>query len=740
MITCSKCKAQNPSELEKCQNCGYTLLPGETFTDRLVYFIGGIIGMGISIGMVYFLGKNPDLMETSQCCLFTRIELWYLGIIVFPIMGIVSALKKTPVYKRYQMRAQRHQESDPEQALVDFAEALALAPEKEKAEILKQRSALYTKLGREESSIEDRLEYLQKDEAYQGSAAFGRIFGLDEDQMVSGARENAQKLMVASGKATAIGYCPKCGKAVVLNEKLKCPIHPKKKPINTKLVTPDKVDEALIEVTNLSMPQVAKTKKNRTILLIILAILVTLCCVIPLAMGLIGDLIDSFNPNKTPTSQDQSSLSVTPTKVTTRTSVPTATEKVLLLRPNFLQDPNTVCFIHSSEAFSCLDEAGWHVYESDRFDYPLYLPSLITQCSDGRIYLMGGRLFQLEGEVLVELQDFRHSVKMLACGPGEDIWVAHYEGVSHFDGNVWTTYDAKEHFGSGESVNSVNSIAIAPQGDIWVATSESIVKFDGNNWQVFEAGAGFDEAPDPQVLNIDYLGNIWVIDGYGTLRKYDGTQWSSFGSPGGTMMDGLAIDKDNKIWVGTYEGISVFDQNLESWTVQYGEETFLDEDIEALRFDWQGRLWVATDYGLYVFDGSSWLGYHMHTADIYDNEASDIFSIGNGPPLLPLVQKEPGSVSGKLVNEEATVYADIQVEICLHGVIIQYFGATPCANQAYHALAPVNPDGSFSFSNIPAGKYTLMVQLDSNTWKNSKKFEVSPGKETYLRNIDSSRE
>lgn len=739
MITCNKCEVQNPSDATICQNCGYTLLPGETFTDRLEHFFLGIICMGISIGMVYFLGKNPELIETSQCCLFTRIELWFIGIVAFPIIGIIAALKKTPKYKRYQMRAQRHQEIDPEQALADFSEALQLAPEKEKAEILKQRSALYTKLGREERALEDQLEYMQKDEAYQSRAAFGRIIGLDEGQMVSDARENAQKLMVASGKVAAIGYCLKCQKAVGLNEKLKCPIHPKKKPINTKLVTLDKVDETLIEVTNESMPQVAKMKKNRTILLIVLVGLVTLCCVIPMAMGLIGNSIDRFNPNETPPSQEESSMDAIPSEVTTRTLVPTATEKVLLLQPNFLKDQNMMCFKHSLEALSCLDEAGWHIYKSEHFDYPLYLPSLITQCEDGRIYLMAGRLFKLEGETLVELLDFSHGVEMLACGPGEDIWVAHYGGVSCFDGSTWTTYDASEHFGSGEYVKSVRSIAVGPQGDVWVVTSESIAKYDGVSWQVFEAGAGFVEEPTPQILAIDYLGNIWIIDGYHTLRKYDGTQWSSFQSPGG-LMNGFAIDKGNNIWVGTSEGIFIFDQDLETWTVAYGEETFLDENIKALQFDGQGRLWVATGFGLYVYDGSSWLGYHMHTADIYDNDASDVFSIGNGPPLLPLVQKEPGSVRGQLVNEDGTAFTEIQVEICLHGVDMFYFGATPCANQAYHALATVNPDGSFSFSDIPAGKYTLMIQLDSNTWKNSKKFEVFPGKETNLGKINNSRD
>jgi hypothetical protein len=175
-----------------------------------------------------------------------------------------------------------------------------------------------------------------------------------------------------------------------------------------------------------------------------------------------------------------------------------------------------------------------------------------------------------------------------------------------------------------------------------------------------------------------------------------------------------------------------------NWTTTFGEETFIDDNIKALQFDQQGRLWAASRYGLYVYDGQTWVGYHMHTADLFSNEVDEVFVIGDGPPLPPLMEKEPGSVSGRLINPDGAPYANIQAEICLHGVIIMFFGKTPCANQAYHALATVNPDGSFTFSAIPTGKYTLMIQLDADTWQNWEEFQVFPGIETKLGEIEPS--
>ncbi|MFN2303000.1 MAG: hypothetical protein ACK2TV_04635, partial [Anaerolineales bacterium] len=460
--------------------------------------------------------------------------------------------------------------------------------------------------------------------------------------------------------------------------------------------------------------------------IVIAVVFLLLCCIVPMATGILGNLLERFTSEKTSTPKAETFVDqVTPTKSVTFTPAPTPTEEPLSLKPNFPQYPDTACFLRLSEGLTCLDEEGWHVYNRNDFNFPFYLPSFITQCSDGRVYLDVGGFYLLRDEELIELEDSPSSIEDLACGPGEEIWVAHYEGVSHFDGSNWATYSAEEHLGSGNYVKLVSAIALAPDGDVWVTTSDSIATFDGLNWQVFEVGQGFDEEPNPKDLIVDSLGNVWVISDYDTLMKYDGAQWTSFKSPEG-ILEQLASDADNKIWAATDHGIRILDPDIGNWSTTFGEETFIDDNIKAIQFDQQGRLWAASRYGLYVYDGQTWTGYHMHTADIFDNEADDVFVIGNGPPLPPLMEKEPGSVSGRLINPDETLYSNIQVEICLHGVIIAFYGETPCASQAYHALATVNPDGSFYFSDITIGKYTLMIQLNADTWKNWEEFEVFP--------------
>ncbi len=290
MITCKKCQAINPNEVEICQNCGADLLPGESFKDRLGIFLIGIFGGAVSLGILIFLMNNPELTETSQCCIFTNPYAWFLGILGLPITGILNAVRKTPIYKRYENRAKRHIEADPDQAIEDFSKAIDLAPEKQKASLVKQRSELYKKLGREEDFLKDRLTYMESEGAYEGKAALAQTFKADSESFVSSARESERKQLVAEGKIKGVGFCRECQHAVELNEKLRCPLHPKKKPIEVKYVLPNDLESAILEVGEKGLKSYKKTKRTRLIILIILAIFLVLCVVIPLMMNYLPDL------------------------------------------------------------------------------------------------------------------------------------------------------------------------------------------------------------------------------------------------------------------------------------------------------------------------------------------------------------------------------------------------------------------------------------------------------------------
>ena len=441
----------------------------------------------------------------------------------------------------------------------------------------------------------------------------------------------------------------------------------------------------------------------------------------------------------------------------TATAVPIGNLSVF--QPNFLSDPDAACFINhidwtltgnplanDDNAFSCLDKRGWHVYAPGTFTEPLPAPRWIGQCPDGRIYLdvvlnNSHKFYRLKGETLTVLPSLDISVDSLACGPGSEIWVIYSGGVGHYNGTYWTVYAAEQYLGTGEFVGLVNSIAMAPDGSVWVATGSSIATFDGTSWRVFETGKGFEEKPILYSLDIDSTGNVWVANNHG-LMSYDGSQWSTYyeGLPNRFeyYSKTIRVDAENRIWMAREypAAVYLYDPQAKSWVTKISEDALKVNLIKAMQLDRQGRLWFVTDYGLDVYDGSVLTSYHMHTADLYANTADALIVLGDGPRLPALEQKAPGSVHGKVIGPDPAKYTGRQVETCIKAAGIMFYGKTPCGDQAFHVLSTIQADGNFEFTDVPVGKYYLMIQAPSNSWRGTGLFEVKPGTRTELGGIE----
>jgi hypothetical protein len=284
MVHCPKCQAENSSAENRCSQCGAGLLPGKGIPERLKSAGGGLAAGLFGAALIYVFSQ---MEEPPPCCLSP--EKLALGVVILPIMGIVDAVRKPPLHERYVMRARRHVDMDPEQAVADFGRALELAPEKTRAALLKERAALYEKLGMEEESVRDQLAYTLTPGAHEED--FGtsvvKMLGGDAGVYAAGASKDERKRLVSEGKIKALGYCPTCQEVVELDGDLRCPVAPKHaKPRAVRFVMPDQVEGARQEVRR----EFEQSRRTRRTYLVVVGAVIGVLILLCIACGVLSQI------------------------------------------------------------------------------------------------------------------------------------------------------------------------------------------------------------------------------------------------------------------------------------------------------------------------------------------------------------------------------------------------------------------------------------------------------------------
>jgi len=184
----------------------------------------------------------------------------------------------------------------------------------------------------------------------------------------------------------------------------------------------------------------------------------------------------------------------------------------------------------------------------------------------------------------------------------------------------WETYT---------NANFIQQVLIV-QDNLWCATSGGVLRLDTSNSTIDKFtnvdGLGW---IDVFSLSVDRLGKLWFGTngrGVSTYRPAD-DHWNIY-----TEFDGVAgkiasavLATEERIWVGTEEGISLFVWN-EQQEDYFWKENYLSERRVPVRkvrdlLDWEDQIWAATEEGIararywhpeYVpnlQDSASWITY-----------------------------------------------------------------------------------------------------------------------------------
>jgi hypothetical protein len=299
MIHCHKCKTVNPPSAEKCSKCGKDLLPGSSFSERVTGFGCMIVLAAISIPGMYFCSRSAIAIGEGTGRSIALLILGPVMAVIFLIIALVIAFRKVALFERYQNRAERHIKLDPQQAIQDYSQAFAnlprktsdlgfqlknkqaevftqlgmineaqanyqqaLAiiedlyqskPQKEKLKYMEERANLLEKLGRQEESDREGLNYtyLAEKALPEKKIAMGAMEGFEKANIDSKRKViyEKRKAILDRGLFITMGYCRKCKTAVQLDYTLHCTVNPKHEKIDSiRFVLAGEVEKAKQEI------------------------------------------------------------------------------------------------------------------------------------------------------------------------------------------------------------------------------------------------------------------------------------------------------------------------------------------------------------------------------------------------------------------------------------------------------------------------------------------------------------
>ena len=308
-----------------------------------------------------------------------------------------------------------------------------------------------------------------------------------------------------------------------------------------------------------------------------------------------------------------------------------------------------------------------------------------------------------------------------------NVWAAGDFGASFYNGTAWTTYKAIDGLGSSR----VTNISEMKNGDIWLSDFNGATHYDGTAFTAYKAADGLPFGGAEDVLEADN-GAIILATGLGGVAVFNGVDFKMVTEEDGLVSDNttaLLKDKDGNIWVGTSDGVSVFDDTMKWMTNHTRMYTMPQPDtlnpVEDLAMDSEGNIWsgIYVDYlvtvgGVAKFDGNAWTDYDEEegvvgptiraiTVDEKDNiwvtTSSGITRIAFGSASVD-----------RLVQKNVSVYpnpAENKVHINL-GVVSE-----PVALQLINAIGAVvlerkgivDSNVSVDISEFQSGVYTLYV-------------------------------
>ena len=185
----------------------------------------------------------------------------------------------------------------------------------------------------------------------------------------------------------------------------------------------------------------------------------------------------------------------------------------------------------------------------------------------------------------VENSDLSHNyVRAITKDEDGFIWIATTNGLNRYDGHKTSVYYQGDY---GLESSSIYALLCDNSGILWLKSSNATQYYDKTTGMfVTEDTDLFDKARSDENRLKEYF-----VKDLKSEKKYPGLRLNCF-----------STDKDGNLWVGTNDGIYVFDQSTKSiQSIQNEKDLFSlsDNRITDIYAGHQGEIWVGTRSGVF---------------------------------------------------------------------------------------------------------------------------------------------
>jgi ligand-binding sensor domain-containing protein len=164
------------------------------------------------------------------------------------------------------------------------------------------------------------------------------------------------------------------------------------------------------------------------------------------------------------------------------------------------------------------------------------------------------------------------------------------------------------------------SALVLDKNYIWAGTSVGLLKIDKKTHEIIQYDHTNSGIPNDNVyaLAIDAAGNKWLGTSEG-MAMFDGTNWTVYDSSNSTLSQtaiyAIIIDSTGAKWIGSNKGgLTKYDGV--HWTTYTSSNSGLPNNIVlCLTIDRSGIMWIGTQDGLATYDGTNWTAYPRLSRD-----------------------------------------------------------------------------------------------------------------------------